>query len=318
MSFSESDKVSVFAPASLSNLGPGFDVFGLALEGLGDVVTAHRSETSGVVLEGVEGDGGLLPGSASENTAGVAAFGVLDLLKQRLGKDPGGVVLHLTKGTPLASGLGSSAASAAAAARAVWELFPDVISEEDLLGPCLEAEAAVSGRHLDNVAPSLLGGFVLVQGVDPIRVHRLPFEFDLQVVVVKPAFGLPTREARAALPEQVPLKDAVANLADATTMVHALYKGDRELFLDSMRDRLVEPVRAGMISGATRVWSAAAEAGAVTVGVSGAGPTLFAMVTDPGVGETVGESMRRAWEAQGIDSRVWVTRASGEGARRVQ
>lgn len=316
------ERLTVHAPATLANVGPGFDVFGLALEGLGDQVEIWPREEPGVLLEAVEGDRGRLPVSAGENTAGIAALGAYQLLREREGGPgrggPPGFGLRLVKGIPLASGLGSSAASAAAAARAVSELYPGLLGDRELLVPCLAAEALVSGRHLDNVAPALLGGFQLVQGLDPLRVHSLPTPFEVHLVVAKPDVELPTRESRAALPTEVPLDLATANLADAVSLVHALHSGDRELFAASLRDRLVAPVRASCIPGAEEVWEAAREAGAEAVGVSGGGPTLFSLVPDPGCGERVAEAMESTWSDLGMGAAVHRTRLSREGARRVQ
>ena len=191
------EEVRVFAPASVSNLGSGFDILGLAVCGPGDTVTARRVPGLGVRVASVEGDAGILPRDGT-NTAAVAAAATL----RRAGVEIG-VELELVKGMPVGTGLGSSAASAAAAALAVNLLVGSPLRKEELVGPCVEAEAMVSGRHADNVAPALLGGLILVRSIDPVDLLRLPVPPGLVVVVVTPDFSLSTRVARDALPEQI-------------------------------------------------------------------------------------------------------------------
>src|SRR5258707_1082543 len=155
--------VEVFAPATIANLGPGFDILGMAINEPYDVIRAERLETPGVVIHAIMGDGGRLPLEPENNTAGIAAHHVLEQLRI----PNAGVSLTINKGLPLESGMGSSAASAVGAAVAVNALFGNSLRREELLPACIEAEAAVSGRHADNVAPGLLGGIVLITGLTP-------------------------------------------------------------------------------------------------------------------------------------------------------
>ncbi|HEX9109259.1 MAG TPA: homoserine kinase, partial [Longimicrobiales bacterium] len=201
------EEVRVFAPASLSNLGPGFDVLGLALAAPGDIVLARRSAQPGVRI--VRASGGV-PTDATRNTAGIAALATL----LRAGMPDVGIELEVEKGMAIGTGLGSSAASAAAAATAVNLLLGSPLRKAELVGPCVQAEAAVSGRHGDNVSPALLGGLVLVRSLDPPDVLRIPVPEGLTVVVASPAFELPTKEARAALPSEVPLRSLVRSTAN--------------------------------------------------------------------------------------------------------
>ena len=163
------DKVRAFAPATVANLGVGFDVLGMAVESMGDYVTVEKTPAAGVIIAEITGDGGQLPKEADKNTAAVAAQGVLTLIGATEG-----VKLYLQKGLPLASGLGSSAASAVAAAIATNALFDHALTTDELLHPVLDAEEVVSGRHADNVAPALFGGIVLLTGLTPAEIHHLP------------------------------------------------------------------------------------------------------------------------------------------------
>jgi homoserine kinase len=210
------DEVRVTAPATVANLGPGFDVLGIALAGAGDVVTARAVATPGVRIVRIEGDGGKLTNDPERNTAGIAAARTLALA----GIDSG-IELELEKGLPLGSGLGSSAASAAAAAYAVNCLVGSPLRKTDLIGPCLDAEAAVSGRHADNVTAALLGGLVLVRRVEPLDVLRLPVPEGLTIAVVTPRYEVSTKEARAVLPSSIPLGAHVRASADLAAFVGA-------------------------------------------------------------------------------------------------
>ncbi|MCB9171827.1 MAG: homoserine kinase [Ardenticatenales bacterium] len=301
-----------FAPATIANLGPGFDMLGVAVQGLGDQVTATRRERAGVVIEAISGDGGRLPRDPQRNTAAIAAAETLRLLGVAQG-----VALRIDKGLPLGSGLGSSAASAAAAIHAVTLLFGAEAPKEALLPAGLAAEAAVSGWHADNVAPALLGGAVLVRRNAPLDIVRLPTPETLTFVLVTPDFELPTRDARAVLPARIPLGDHVANAANVGALVAALYGGDMALLGRALADSIVEPARAPLIPGFAQVQAAARAAGAWGCSISGAGPTLFA-VADAARCAEVGTAMQRAFRDHGrVPSKVHIVAVDAVGARAV-
>jgi homoserine kinase len=302
--------IRVKAPATVANLGPGFDVLGLAVAEPGDVVMARLTADGGVVIRRISGDGGKLPTAASRNTAGIAAGAVL-----RLAGSDRGVELELEKGMPLGSGLGSSAASAAAAAAAVNLLLGAPLSDGDLVEACLEAEAAVSGRHADNVAPSLLGGLILVRSTDPLDLVRLPIPGGLMVVVVTPHFELPTRLAREALPDRVPLKDAVRNQANLAALVSAFHNGDVALLGRALDDVVVTPARLDLIPGCRQVITAALQAGALGSSISGAGPSVFALCSSAENTVPVSRSMQQRFSDAGLDSDVVISPADCPGAR---
>jgi homoserine kinase len=300
-----------FAPATCANLGPGFDLLGLALEGAGDTVTARRAAGSGVRLCRIAGDGGRLPREAAANSAGIAASATLRAAGVELG-----IELDLEKGTAIGSGLGSSAASAAAAAAAVNFLLGTPLRKSELIAPCLEAEEAVSGRHADNVAAAILGGLVLVRSLDPLDVLRLPVPPGLLIVVATPDFELLTRLAREALPKSVPLASRVRTAADLATFVSACYSGDLGLLAQAVNEDEVVAARAALIPGCAGVLRAALEAGALTGSVCGAGPSLFAFCHSPAVAHRVGEAMCAAFAAAGLRSTVMVSPGDCPGVRR--
>ena len=308
----QEDRVRVFAPGTVANLGPGYDVLGLAIRGIGDTVEARRSRHPGVRVTAIHGDGGVLSLNADENTAGIAATHTL----ARAGVDLG-VELEVFKGMPIGSGLGSSAASAAAAAVAVNLLLGNPLRRTDLIPCCVEAEAAVSGRHADNVAPALLGGLVLVQGVDDLAIQRLPVPAALQIAVVTPQYALSTKLARDVLPELVPLSAMVTNAWRIGTFVSACYSGDLAALATCVRDDIVTPARARLIPGAPEAMEAALAAGAIATSISGAGPSVFAFCHAQRSAQRVATAMIEAFVAAGVEATAIVSPADCPGAVRV-
>lgn len=306
-------EITVFAPATVANVGPGFDVLGCAVSGMGDWVTARLIEMPGVHIEAVEGDSGRLPREATRNTAGIAALETLKLLEVR----NAGVALRLRKGLPLGSGLGSSGASAAAAAWATNVLFGAPLSKRQLLPAGLAAEASVSGRHADNVGPSLLGGFILIRSYDPLELIELPSPHALIFVLIHPEFELPTRRAREAVPKTISLAQHIANNGNLAALIAALFGGDVRLLGKATGDVIVEPARAPLIPGFGAVKAAALAAGAYGCSISGAGPTVFAVTDDNERATEIAGAMTDAFRQAGLASSVVISRVDMEGARPV-
>jgi homoserine kinase len=305
-------RVRVFAPATVSNLGPGFDVLGLALHRPGDIVEAEAMERPGIDLADVSGDGGLLPRDAARNAAGVAAGEVL-----RLAGGAAGLRLRLLKGMPLASGLGSSGASAAAGAVAANEALGRPLGENDLVRCAMAGERAACGSaHADNVAPAVLGGIVLVRSCDPLDLVRLPVPDGLYIAVVHPHCEVSTSEARARLAGRTfALKDIVANAGNLGALVAALHQGNLALLGRCIDDHLVEPVRAAMIPAYGDVRAAARDAGALGCGISGSGPSMFALCDSDDTAAGTAVAMRRAFrESAALGSEAWVSPVNRAGA----
>jgi homoserine kinase len=308
----------VFAPATVANVGPGFDCFGFSLGEPGDIVAARPSDRPGVRLLAIEGDGGVLPTEVAANTAGRAALSIWESAPEL---KPHGLELILAKGLPLCSGLGSSAASAVAGAMAAALVAADLVGlpydRGRVLKAAIDGEQVASGtRHADNVAPALLGGFTIVRGEEPEQIARFEPVLPLAVAVVAPAYEVPTKAAREALPREVPLADAVANIAAAATLVLALTQGDARLLREALVDRLAEPHRAKLIPGFAAAKQAALDAGAYGCSISGAGPAMFALAPDDTVADAAAVAMARAFAARGIESIRFVTTISSQGARR--
>lgn len=303
-------QVTAFAPATVANVGSGFDVLGFAVQRPGDTVQARRRKGDGIALLEVTGDEGRLPRGES-NTAVVAARALLEKLGAPFGVD---LILH--KGMPLASGLGSSAASAAAALYAVNRLAGDPLAAEELLPCALAAEQIAAGAgHADNAAPALTGGFVLIRSTAPLDLVRLPVPDGLAVALLSPDVEIPTEAARRMLRKQIPLADAVSQWGNLAALVASLYDDDLALMGRSLHDLIAEPVRAVLIPGFASVKEAALEAGAIGCSISGAGPAVFALAASAGQAKEVAEAMRRAFAAAGLAATSYVSEIGRAGPR---
>ncbi len=285
--------VTAFAPATIGNVICGFDTFGLALESPGDRVTVRRSDRPGLRISKIEGDGGRLPMDPRRNSA---TIGISSLIGETRRTE--GMEVELEKGLPLSGGMGGSAASAVAAVVAVDHLLATNLSEKQLLSHALEGERAVAGgAHLDNVAPALLGGLLLVRPSGEPTVVRLPVPEGLAVALLHPAVELSTREARRAIGQTVPLGEAVAQLGSTAAFVQALHAQDWQLLGDSLEDRIAEPHRRTIIPAFDAVRLAALEAGAIGCGISGAGPSMFSLCRNAEGAGRVGDAMFSAYRS---------------------
>ncbi len=309
---------TAFGPSSVANLGVGFDALGVALEGAGDLVTAHVSRSAGVRLVSVKGDHGRLPRDPERNTATVAATQVLALAKER-GSSVRGLDLDLVKGLPLASGLGSSAASAVAGAWAA-ALVLGIEDKLDLLRAVLVAENAADGSwHGDNAFAALLGGIVLVPRSDPyhrLRAVPLPVPERLRLVIVHPDLELETAESRRVLPRLISLSDHVRQGAAFAELVAALHSGDLAAAGRCVSsDRIVEPARSPLVPGHATVTRAMRKAGAFGVALAGAGPSLLAVTAEGSKPARIAQAAVEAWKAEGVDAVAAVHRVDTLGAR---
>jgi homoserine kinase len=305
------DSVTAFAPATVSNVACGFDVLGFALASPGDEVTARRIPT-GVNIDDIAGDDGRLPRDAARNTAGVAAQALLTSAGERRG-----VALSIRKGLPLASGLGGSAASAAAAVVAVDALFDLHAPLETLVACALEGERLGAGSaHADNIAPAICGGFVLVRHPNPPDIIRLPVPQGLVAVVIHPDLEIETAKARALLGDSVPLSDAIRQWANLGAFVDGLHRGDFAQMARSLEDTIAEPRRAPLVPGLAAIKRAAVEAGALGCSLSGSGPSLFALCRGEGDAQRVAAAMGSVVAREiGGESQTYISPIAPHGAR---
>ena len=308
----KNQRIRVFAPATVANIGPGFDVLGLALSRPGDLLEAEVSDTPGVDIVQVTGDGGRLSRDPMKNVAGRAASDVL----RRAGGTKG-LRLWLHKQMPLASGLGSSGASSAAGAVAANELLGRPLSPHDVVLSAMAGECAASGTpHADNVAPSVMGGFVLVRSYDPFEIVPLPVPDGLRIAVVHPHCQVSTAEARRLVKERTYGLDVIVpNIGSVASLIAALYRSDLPLLGRSIDDRMIEPLRATLIPGFDAVKKAAFSAGALGCSIAGSGPSVFAFADADAAAQRIGNAMQAAFKsAAGLDSDLFSGPISRSGA----
>ena len=303
-------EIKAFAPASIGNIGIGFDIMGLCIQRPGDQVVARHSSTPGLRITEIRGATGL-PTDIELNTAGLAALRLLE----HLGATDMGIELEIHKKMPSGSGLGSSAASAVAGVMAVNALLDAGLSKKELLPfACMGEQIASGGLHADNVAPSLLGGIVLIRDNHTFDIVQFPVPPALYTVVVHPQLEMLTKTARAILRPEVPLKTYIEQSANIAAFVSALYTDDYELIGRSLQDVIIEPQRAGLIPGFHAVKAAALANGALGSSISGAGPSVFALCKGAFVAEKAGKAMQAAFSAVNISSTMYTSPVNMEGA----
>lgn len=304
-------KIKAFAPATVANVCCGFDVLGFAVDFPGDEVILTLNMSQEVTLSKIVGDGGRLPLDASKNTAGVA---VQSFLKS-IGKEQG-VEIELYKNLPLGSGMGSSAASGVAALVAINHLMGNPLTRGQLVVHAMEAERIACGSaHADNVAPCLMGGFVLVRDYYPLDVIKIPATENLYATLVHPQIELKTSDSRRVLKPTVSLKDAIAQTGNIAGLMIGLMGKDYSLINRSLQDKIAEPIRSAFIPGFEQVRNESVKAGALGCGISGSGPTMFALSTDHAKATKVGEIMQLEFLKNNLKSEVYVSKVNQEGAR---
>jgi len=267
------NSIKVFAPATVANVICGFDVLGFAVNTPGDEVVMRRTEKPGITITKITGDNGRLPLDAAKNTVSASVKYYLDHIGQ-----PGlGIEIELHKRMPIGSGLGSSSASTVAGLFAINNLLDQPLNQMELVPFAMKGEELACGYgHADNVAPAILGGFVLIRSYEPLDIIRLPHPENLFCAIIFPEVDVPTRDARQMIRQKVFLKDAVTQWGNIAGLVSGLFLKDIDLIGRSMKDILVEPVRSILIPDFYKMREMAMESGAVSFGISGSGPSVFA------------------------------------------
>ncbi len=302
--------IKVFAPASIGNVAVGFDSLGVCLERPGDEIVIRSSRTKGVTISKITGGKGL-PYDPTKNTAGVAAQAVLDHLKTDIG-----VELEIRKKMPAGSGLGSSAASAVAGAYAVNEFLRRPLSKKELLPFAMQGEQVASkSYHADNVAPSLLGGMILITSNKDLVINRIYTPKGLYITLIYPHIKILTADARAVLSDTVPLKTAIQQAANMSSFIVGMMNSDFNLVKTALEDVMIEPQRSKLIPGFYQVKEAALNAGALGCSISGAGPTIFAMSQSNLEAEAIGKAMQAVFDTLKIKSTVYPSEVNLVGAK---
>ncbi len=285
------DSVKIFAPATSANLTCGFDVLGLCLEAPGDEVIMRKTSKQGVKIKSIQGDGGKLSLDPAKNTVGVSAIEFLNAY-QEVHEVDFGIEIELHKKMPFGSGMGSSAASAVAGAFGANELLGKPFDKRELLPFAMEGERQSCGTaHADNVAPSLFGGIVLVRSYHPLDVIPLNVPVGLHVVIVYPHVEVKTSDARKVVPQQIPLSQAIEQWGNLAGLIAGFMKPDYDLLSRSMKDVIVEPHRSQFIPQYKELKDIALSQRALGFGISGSGPSVFALTNNYHVARKIGDDM---------------------------
>ncbi len=305
-------KVVVFAPATVTNVSCGFDIMGFALNHPGDVLVVERSEQPGIRITKIDGGNGSLPLVVAQNTAGLALQTMVKTLGLNIGLN-----LEIHKQMAVGTGLGSSAASAVGAVWALNQFLQEPLPKEELLSFALEGEKLTSGHqvHADNVAAALFGGFVVIRSVQPLEVISLDYPSALHCAIVHPHLELKTSDMRRLLRQQISLKDAVQQWGNIAGLVVGLQKGDFQLISRSLQDVIVEPVRGKVLPGYHEARQAALQAGALGSGISGSGPSLFALSDSLEGAQKCATAMAQVYQNFRLPCDVYVSAVNAEGPR---
>jgi homoserine kinase len=305
-------QIKLFCPATIANLSCGFDVMGLCLDNIGDEMIVRKSAKKGIRI--VEITGADLPFEAERNVAGVAALALLKELRVDYGFE-----IEIHKKIKAGSGIGSSSASAAGAVFGVNALAGSPFSRKELVRFAMQGEVLASGSaHADNVAPALLGGFTLVRGYDPLDIVRIDSPADLFATVIHPQIELKTSEMRAVLQPMVSLKSAITQWGNVGGLIAGLYTSDYELIGRSLHDDIVEPLRGKFIPHFEAAKKAAIENGALGSGISGSGPSIFALSKGLETAQKVGNAMRHIFSKTELQYEIHVSKINPEGVRILQ
>lgn len=293
--------VKLFAPASIANISCGFDVLGLCLENIGDIMEIRRSKKAGIQITSIKGQD--LPLEATNNVAGVAGLSMLEACNTKLGFE-----IRIEKNIKPGSGIGSSAASAAGVVAGINYLLGNPFTNKELIPFAMEGERLACGSaHADNVAPALLGGFTLVRDTDPLDICALPTPLELVATVIHPKIEVKTSDARAVLKKRVTLEKAISQWGNVGALVSSLYEEDYELLSRSLVDVIVEPARSILIPYFKELKVACKEEGALGSGISGSGPSVFALSRGMSSAVNVAQAMKSVLENTNIPFDIHVS-----------
>lgn len=306
------NSIKVFAPATVANVVCGFDIMGFAVEAPGDEVMMKLTNTTGIHITKITGDNGRLPLDPAKNTVSISVQHYLE----HIGRTDLGIEIELHKGMPIGSGLGSSSASTVAGLFAVNALLDHHLPVEELVPFAMKGEEAACGYgHADNVAPAIMGGFVLIRSYEPLEVIRLPYPKELHCAIVFPEVDVPTRDARQMIRSKILLKDAVKQWGNIAGLVSGLFTHDIDLMGRSMQDILVEPVRSLLIPDFYKLRELAMENGAVSFGISGSGPSVFAFTKDENTAKIITRKIQEHLTGLKISSQQYVSPINGSGPK---
>ncbi len=303
------NEIKIFCPATIANLSCGFDVLGLCLDTAGDEMIIRKSSTKGVRITKIVGAD--LPLETENNVAGVAALALLEEVETEFGFE-----IEIYKNIKAGSGIGSSAASSAGAVFGINELLGQPFTRKELVKFAMQGEKLASGNaHADNVAPALLGGFTLVRCSNPLDIIKIDSPSELYATVVHPQIELKTSDARSVLKQTVSLKSAITQWGNVGGLVAGLYTQDYELIGRSLHDEIVEPLRSVLIPGFDLIKKTAYENGALGSGISGSGPSIFALSKGEATSQKIAKAMSIVYDEMKLPYEIHVSKVNDQGMK---
>jgi len=302
-------KIKIFSPATVANVSCGFDVLGFCLDNIGDEMIVRKVDKKGIHITKIEGHD--LPFEADENVAGVSALALLKDAKPDYGFE-----IEIFKRIKPGSGIGSSSASASGSVFAINELLGKPFNKTQLTYFAMQGEKLASqSEHADNVAPGIFGGFTLVKSLQPLEILEIPTPDNLYATIIHPQIEIKTAEARAILPQKIPMKDAIVQWANVGSLIHGLHTSDYGLISRSLKDVVVEPYRSKLIPYFNKVKSEVLINGALGSGISGSGPSIFALSKGIETAKKVESAMKNVYSETNILFETYVSKINTEGIR---
>ena len=303
------NEIKIFSPATVSNVACGFDVLGFCLDGIGDEMTVRKTKEKGIRISKILGFD--LPYEANINVAGVSALALLEDAKPDCGFE-----IEIHKKIKPGSGIGSSSASASGSVFAINELLGRPYDKTQLTRFAIKGESLASGcEHADNIAPGIFGGFTLVKSLQPLEVLQIPVPNNLYATIIHPQIEIKTSSARAILPNEVPLLDAIIQWANLGSLIHGLHTSNYGLIQRSLEDIIIEPYRAQLIPHYREVKQIALNAGALGAGISGSGPSIFMLSEGLQTAQKVEQAIRAMYSKTQIDFETYVSKINVEGIK---
>ncbi|AKA36031.1 homoserine kinase [Flagellimonas lutaonensis] len=303
------DEIKIFCPATIANVSCGFDVLGLALDGVGDEMVVRKTDQRGVSIKKITGQD--LPLDPQKNVAGAAVLALLDAYDGDAGFE-----IEIDKRIKPGSGIGSSAASAAGAVWAVNQLLGNPFTKLQLVAFAMQGEKVASGvAHADNVAPAIYGGFTLVRSYHPLDVVALPSPKELYAIVIHPQIEIKTADSRKVIKANISLEKGIKQWGNLAGLVAGLFTEDYDLIGRSLEDHIIEPIRSILIPGFDDIKAASMAAGALGCGISGSGPSIFALSKRSDKAQNVAAAMKDTYQKLNVDFDVHVSKINIEGIK---
>ena len=302
-------EIKVFAPASIANLSCGYDILGVCLDNIGDEITVRKTKKKGITIKKVSGQ--KLSTDISVNVAGVSATALLNESKVDCGFE-----IEIHKGIKPGSGIGSSAASSAGSVFAINKLIGEPYSNKELIKFAMQGEMAASGsKHADNVAAVLLGGFTFVRNSVENDYFKLNTPIEIAFTVIHPKIELKTKDSRAVIKDKVSIKNMIEQSANLGAFISGLYTEDYDLIRRSVKDVVIEPLRSILIPKFEEIKSASINSGALSCGISGSGPSVFAICKGITTANKVGEAMKKVYRNLNLEYDIHISCVNDKGIR---